>query len=119
MLRDLFRIKRKYDRIANSEKAESSYSFAVSVIILSFLMCAFAAGIGLFFKMSGSDDDLSAIVGLIMAIFMLLCLASVLLWATIDLVYQFKLNKKPMSWVALAFYLLGIIGSVVAVILLM
>ncbi|MDE5721413.1 MAG: hypothetical protein K2I30_01550 [Clostridia bacterium] len=112
----------RYNRLkANDEKREKSVSLGVRSILTGIftgvvtLLCVWGLHACIGFLNDGS-------LGFIIVLILTICLAAVLLAALVQgfigsllyLVYQFKLNKRAVRWVALAVWL-AVLIAVIAV----
>lgn len=109
----------KFGELQKSEKKATSYSFAIKAIIIALAIAGFGALIGLTVKplstISGSALNILWWLDLLGLVCFALCEVLLLPMGLIDLIYQFRLNRKPMSWIALLLYVLGIVGAVLLV----
>lgn len=99
----------KAERIRNDEeKREKSVRFAVESIIMSVFMAALL-GVGAFLL---SLDGFTVIIGIIVII----CALSLFVTSLVRVIAQFTINRRPITWVALAVFLAAIIIPAVAVV---
>ncbi|MCI1245522.1 MAG: hypothetical protein LKG11_06220 [Bacilli bacterium] len=111
----------KYDRIKNSEKRPTSVVFGVKSVIASVFVVLFALGIASCLKaLSDPTGTWGTLLAKPIAIGGLVLLAIALLLVflcdIVDLVFQLKLNRRPIGWVSLLVFLGAAIGSVVVVV---
>ena len=126
-----FKKSTKYDQIIRKDKKETSVSFGVGGIISSVFTVAFAfllaVGIATIASINGiRSGSFGTAIGLFISNIFLGFLAAVvggscafllIINSLMDVIYQFKMNKKPIRFVTLIIFLASVIASVALVIL--
>lgn len=115
-IRRVFRMSHTYDRLARSEKRDDIVRFGVSSIVYSIIFLAAMIGAAFLIKTMTTDSGM-ALVGIILTVCCVLIALPMLLYAVVALIYQFRINKRAIRWVALVLLILALIAAVVAVIL--
>ncbi len=117
----------RYDTIAKDpERKEKSIYFGVRSIISSiFSAIVIALSVWGIFACSNAmnADSLNAIVAwvfiVLLAVITFTALCNGFVSALISTVYQLRLNKKPIGWVALAILIVSFVGAIIAALLLL
>lgn len=120
---------RRYEKLKNNEeKRDKSVSLGVRSIVQSVICAALAivALLGLHFfleNLNGTLDSFGPILSLlgviVTAVLALALLIQGIFGSLVYMVYQFKLNKQPMRFVALIVWILAIAAVVTAALLLL
>lgn len=124
------RATRRYDKLKNDERLrESSADLGVRAIVRSLicgaLFCGFIWLAALCVKdfqsvQAGNGGTLLSILGIVVGLLgAFFTFVQGAIGGLIYLVYQFKLNRKPVRWVALAVWLIVVVGTVVFAVLML
>lgn len=121
----LMSLNHKYNKIcADPErKANTSYFGVYSIFITIFVGGVFVLSMwGVMALMNAMDDAglgqlLFWVFVVMLIIVMLYCAAQLFVGGLMGVVYQFRCNRRPISWIALAVFILGIAGTIAGVIL--
>ncbi|MCI2111754.1 MAG: hypothetical protein LKK13_05435 [Bacilli bacterium] len=111
----------KYDRIKNSDKRLTSVVFGVKSLIASVFLVLFALGIASCIRaLNDPTGTWGALLAKPIAIGGLAMFATALFLVffcdVADLVFQLKLNRRPVGWVSLIVLVGSLIGSVVIIV---
>lgn len=112
------KLRTKYDQIAQDpkKKAETTYfgiySIVVSIVVGGFFVLGIWGLILLVDALDGQDLGVILIFVLIVivAVAELLLLAEYVFGGLLGVYYQFKCNRSPIGWVALAIYIVITVG---------
>ena len=108
-----------YNRIANDpEKREKSTYFGVRSIISSLvgaiiiILCAFGIS-----ALMNNENVLTIVFIVLLAVAMISVLFECTLRGLVTMIYQLRLNKRPIGWIALAVFLVSFVVMVLLSIL--
>lgn len=104
---------------SNEEQRVKSKVFGVSSILSSILCVAFAVLLGFGLKWLMDDALLSLILGIIAGLIGLAGTLAALYKAIESWAFQLYVNKRPITWISLALWILAIGGAVAVVIIIL
>ena len=117
------KISNKYDRLNGDPAKQNSVSLGVSSILMSIFGIISAVGFAYLAYLCFTVVDLAIIVtfifGILFAISAVMCFFQLSVASMIYAAYQLRLNKRPIGIIALIISLILIVGSVVAIILIL
>lgn len=102
----------RYNRLKDSEQAATSKKYGIYVIIVAIVAIAWSFLIPLTFKLFGAGSVFGTIAAVFTGILGVGGLLSFLFWMIVYLIYQFKLNKSAIRFVALIVFLLAVAAIV-------
>ena len=116
-------ISNKYERLRNDPTKQHSVSLGVESILMSILGAGATVGLAyltyLCFTVEGLAGLLTWIFGLIFAFSALAVFIELVVASLFYAIYQIRLNRHPIGYVALVLSILIIAGSIVAAILIL
>lgn len=102
------------ERIRNSTQRETSARFAITSLIFSAI--AVASGICGGLLVTVANESILVIFAIVLGIGLLAVAIVSYTGALVRVIAQFTINKHPISWVALVFFLLCLAGGIIGLV---
>lgn len=107
------RMEAKSEKIKSGDRRDKSGYFAIRSILLSIFSCLAAVAGKILF---GHTDSLLGIFIWVVIVGLFLCAVILAVWALINLVFQFGINRNGWSWIALILFIASLAASAFLVI---
>ena len=119
-IHDLFSVSVKADRIrGDEERRQKTVWFAVTAIIYSLIAVALCAGGAFLLSLIINQDESALLLIIFTVVGLAACFIGALtcfIGSIVRVVAQFSLNRKAMTWIALAVLIASLLAAIIVII---